>query len=186
MEKHNGQETHKGNACMFSSFNNERGMGVISILVSVIIFLVILTGVFAMVGRTTDAAKMQQAQQDITAIKMSTAQTYSTSKTYAGLDNATAIAAGILTESMVSGGSGINPWGGALTVAVDTVNTQFTITYAGLPKAACMQMASFGNGTWVTAKAGSTSIPQDGTGVVSAASTGCSNATNNTVVFTSK
>lgn len=35
------------------NIKNQNGIGVISILVTVIIFLVILTGVFAMVGRTT-------------------------------------------------------------------------------------------------------------------------------------
>ncbi|MDD4456618.1 MAG: type 4 pilus major pilin [Syntrophotalea acetylenica] len=165
---------------------NQRGIGVISILVTVIIFLVILTGVFAMVGRTTEGAKLQQAQQDITAIQMSARQTYATSKSYAGLDNATAIKAGILPEAMVSGGSGVNPWNGSVTVAVDTTPTQFTIAYAGLPQEACMQLAAYGNGNWESVTAGSTDIPQDGTGVVAAAATGCSSATNNTVTFTSK
>jgi len=68
-----------------ASLKNQNGIGVISILVTVIIFLVILTGVFAMVGRTTEAAKLQQAQQDIMAIQQATRQTYATSKNYAGL-----------------------------------------------------------------------------------------------------
>lgn len=165
---------------------NQNGIGVISILVTVIIFLVILTGVFAMVGRTTEGAKLQQAQQDIAAIQMATRQTYATSKTYAGLDNATAIKAGILPEAMVSGGSGVNPWGGSVTVAVDTTPTQFTIAYAGLPQDACMQLAAYGNGNWASAKAGTTTIPQNGTGVVAAAATGCATATGNTVTFVSK
>ena len=61
-----------------------------------------------MVGRTTEAGKLQQAQQDIMAIQQATLQTYATSKNYAGLDKATAIRAGILTDSMQ------NPWGGTI------------------------------------------------------------------------
>lgn len=186
MENNNTVNTQEEQNTKRPSILNQKGMGVISILVSVIIFLVILTGVFAMVGRTQEASRMQQTQQDITAIQMSTRQTYATSKTYAGLDNATAILAGILSESMVSGGSGVNAWGGAITVAVDSSDsTQFTVTYTGLPSGACMQLASFGNGSWVSAKAGSTAIPQNGTGVVAAAATGCA-AASNTLEFVSK
>jgi len=116
---------------------NQNGIGVIGILVTVIIFLVILTGVFAIVGRTTEAGKLQQAQQDIMAIQQATRQTYATSKNYAGLDKATAIKAGILTDSMQ------NPWGGTIEVKEDQFNTQnFVIVYDQVPPAACIQLAS--------------------------------------------
>lgn len=76
---------------------------------------------------------------------------------YADLDNALAIATDIVTGDMIQGAAITNPWGGAVTLGPTAGDTQYTIAYAGVPEAACIELSQIDD-DWV-------SVDVDGTAV---------------------
>lgn len=75
------------------------------------------------------------------------AQAFYTGTPFTSLTNAVAIVgdngAKLAPEDMVSGGTLVNPWGGAVTVAVNASNSaNFDVTTAGVTSSGCQKLAT--------------------------------------------
>lgn len=142
-------------------------------LLSIAAVVVILYQVFG-------ANKTQNAISDLTQLQVNAQSLYNGQSTFTTLTNTVAITGKLAPAGMISGTALLNPWGGAVTVAVNAVATQFDITETLVPSDACAKMI-VGLGAVVGLKVNTVAqtLPLDaGTAV-----TAC-NAANNTLLFT--
>jgi hypothetical protein len=77
---------------------------------------------------------------NVTQLATSIANTYTGQTAFTGLT--TAIAANLAPTSMVSGGTLINQWGGAVTVSVDANPSQFDIVENTVPSDGCVDLVN--------------------------------------------
>jgi|SRR5581483_2261006 len=105
---------------------------------------------------------------------------------FTGLNNAIAEQTGIIPQNMIAGavgaGNDIDPWGGAVTVAVDSGSQAlFDITFTMVPKDACVKMAQWTSSSLngVLVNNALLNPPID----VTSAVTACGSPNNNTLQF---
>jgi len=106
---------------------------------------------------------------------------------YTGLDNATALTAEVFPDSMKkdAGNVVLNPWGGNVTLAAVS-QTQFTLTYTGVPAADCAKLVTAMAGDQASGLLGlsingaAQVIPVNGATVTAA----CNAGNSNTIVWT--
>lgn len=146
-------------------------------------YLVSLLGVAAVVlilYQVFGANKTQNAISDITLLQANTQALYNAQSTFTSLTNAVAINGKLAPSGMISGANLVNPWGGAVTIAVNANAAQFDITEAAVPADSCAKMV-VGLGSVVGLKVNSVAqvLPLDAGSAVTAC-----NALNNTLILT--
>lgn len=153
------------------------------ILGTIFSYLLGLLGVVAVVGFVYTAFgsnKIQTAITDLTQLATNAQALYASQSSFTTLTNTVAINGALAPTDMISSSSLTNPWGGTVTVAVDSSASQFTITETLVPVAACAKFVS-SLPSIVGLKINGTAqpLPMDaGTAV-----TNCATATN-TMIFT--
>jgi len=155
------------------------GWAVASTMIAIVIGLIMLSGIFALVNQALSGANINEEKQNLSAIRMELSNLYAGQQNYSGLDNDTALNAGVFPANMVDAGNVINAWNGDVTVAESADTTEFDITYDGVPQEECIELATFGQGQWEAVTVGGADI-----GDVTDAAGACS-GDDNTLVFTS-
>lgn len=95
-------------------------------------------------------AKVSSTQQDLVMIRMQVQQLFSGATDYSGLDNATAIKAGIIPQSLLKGDDLKNRWSGDVTLAANADNASFTVALTQIPQSECTQFAMFQADAWLS------------------------------------
>jgi hypothetical protein len=101
-----------------------------------------VAGVTLILYNVFAANKTQGAISDITQLQTGAQSLYNAQSSFTSLNNAVAIASKIAPTDMITGTALVNPWGGVVTVAVDTNPAEFDITETLVPNDACTQLAS--------------------------------------------
>jgi type II secretory pathway pseudopilin PulG len=119
-------------------------------LFEVLLVLLAIAGIIAaatlVFSQTSSRQKLNDAQTQLNTLISGTRQYFAGFGTYAGLDNAVAINAGIVPRSMIPtpGQPNLrNPWSGEVRLESTQVNAPddaFTITFRGLPNEICRNL----------------------------------------------
>lgn len=146
-------------------------------------YLVAMLGVAAVVMilyQVFGSNKTQNAISDLTLLQANTQALYNGQSSFTSLTNAVAIAGKLAPTGMISGAALVNPWGGAVTVAVNAAPTQFDITETLVPADACAKII-VGLSSLVGLKVNGAAqvLPLD----AGTTTTAC-NAVTNTLIFT--
>jgi type II secretory pathway pseudopilin PulG len=144
----------------------------------IVMSAVVLGTIYMLFG----TSKLSEMQQGLTAIHMQVRSLYSTSSSYAGVNNDIAIRAGAVPNKLVKGTALHNPWGGSITISPATDLGMFQIRLDGIPQEDCIKMATFQPNLWVSVSVnGNTFDTRSG---VSQAATACSQT--NSIIYTSR
>ena len=149
---------------------------------SLLFYLIMVGGAGLILFMLFSGGRLSEMQQSLAAMRMNTQQMFTSSLDYTGLSNDLAIKAGLVPQKLVKGGSLINGWGGAVTLATGDDTGTFTITVAQIPQDACTKLATFQLESWLSVEVNSSGISKD-TAVAEAADN-CQ--ANNTIVYTSR
>lgn len=146
-----------------------------------VVALLSLAAVVAVLYMVFGANKTQNTLTDAVQLQANARSHYAGQSTFTSLTNAVAIGGKLAPISMVSGTALINPFGGAVTIAVNAGNaSQFDITEAGLPADACAKVVVGLPGlVALKVNAAAQVLPLDAGGAVTAC-----NAASNTIVGT--
>ena len=141
--------------------------------------------------------RVNQTLDQISMLVMNIRTLYSNNIDYSGLSDTVAINMGIVPNNMLTTGSDgiINAYQGEIKLGTASNNRQFTVTYSGLPREACVTIAtadwglqagsglqSIGIGTSAEGKKAAASFTTqtiDNPWVISTAATSCNNTTDN-------
>jgi hypothetical protein len=113
---------------------------IIGTLIKMGIALFLVAIVVVLGAKGFKSSELAAEQQRLATIVSNIKTLYANSSNYDGLTTDVAIQAGIFPKDMVSGTSVYNKWKGAVTVT-GSGNT-FSVTYAGVPKDACINLLS--------------------------------------------
>ncbi len=167
------------------SLKKQAGLSIIETVIAIIIGLIVIAGVFVLVGRAFSGNKISSAEQDILALRTNVKQLYAGQANFTGLANSVVVNGKLVPNDMLNGTSIVDQWNGAVTVTPDAVVTSFDITLTNVPTAACVQLATFAAGQWVDVTVGGTQV--QGVGFIgnttSAASTACAGSNVNTITW---
>jgi hypothetical protein len=147
-------------------------------------YLVALLGVVAVVAilySVFGSNKTQNAISDMTQMQTNIQGLYNNQSNFTSLTNTVAINGKLAPDTMISGTSLVNPWGGTVTVAVNSGNAaRFDVTHTQVPRDACAKMITgLPAIVGLSVNATAATLPLD----AGAAVTAC-NAATNTLVFT--
>lgn len=122
--------------------NTESGFSLLELLLVVGVGALLLLAGIATYRLVTGGANVNEGKRLLTTVKEKVQRAYQDQRTYAGLATGTAINLGAIpAQYQVTAATAENPWGGALTVAVNAANnTRFDITMATVPRAACIEL----------------------------------------------
>jgi len=143
--------------------NNENGRSMVEMLGVLAIIGVLSAGGLAGYSKAMFKHKLNSTMDQITMLVTNIRTMYGTQGNYNGLDELAAYKLGIIPETMVAtktGSSSVtavtlsSPFKGSVAIATSTTKsegtagTAFTVTYYGLPKEACLALATadFGSG----------------------------------------
>lgn len=147
-------------------------------------YMMVLLGLGAVVAvfwNTMGMDKTSKALAGQTELQANILDVYSAQSNFTSLSNTVLIDAKKVPDSMLSGATIKNPWGGDVTVAVNGTNSgRFDITQAGVPAEGCLKMATSNSKIVALSINGSAqTIPVD----AGLAASSCSGATN-TIIAT--
>ncbi len=134
---------------------NESGRSMVEMLGVLAIIGVLSAGGLAGYSKAMFKHKLNTTMDQITMLVTNIRTMYGTQGNYDGLENSTAVSLGIVPPVMGNSAALTNPFKGAVTIATadakvadGTAKTAFTVTYEGLPKEACIALATadFGSG----------------------------------------
>lgn len=163
--------------------HNKNGWAIMSSLIAIFIGLIMIAGIFGLVQMAMQGSKVQRAQNNIGTIRSGIQQLFAGQPDYSGLSTDLARQAGIFPSEMVTSGNNVrNAWNGDANVREGSNPTLFEIEYNDVPEEPCVDLASFGYGTWRSVSVGGSSISQSGGTAVSDAVNACS-GDSNTVIF---
>ena len=173
------------------------GFTLIEFMIAAALIIAASVVVFNMSQASKVASQVHAESQALSSAAARIKSAFNSRPSYAGLNDAFAIAAKAFPEGMITGTTLTNTWGGGVTLGTVTVNgvndKGFTVTYASVPKAQCVDLASAMDGGFgkieVTVGAtpavvkntlpGVTAVPFDATALAGACDEG------STIVFTS-
>lgn len=125
-------------------------MNMMDVLGGLLITLIVIAVVAVNLNTGFSKSKVASLEQDLVMMRMQVQQLFSGSSDYSGLDEATAIKAGVVPKSLIKGSSLKTPWGGAITLSTDSSNGSFSITLTGIPQDECTQLAKFQADAWLS------------------------------------
>ena len=190
--------------------NNQSGRSMVEMLGVLAIIGVLSAGGLAGYSKAMFKHKLNSTMDQLTMLVTNIRTMYGTQENYADLDVSKAASLGIIAQSSLSGSVMVNPFKGNVTLEPgeakdDVPNSAFVITYDGLPKEACIALATADWGTgagsgFITVAANGTfgsnisdapasmAVAYSGTAyegvpmTVSAAITACSGPTNSVAI----
>lgn len=116
---------------------------VIGSLIKVLLVLVGLGAVVALGPQILGKDRIASHIAHISQASLEVRTLYSTQGNFTSLSNAVVMTGRLAPDAMATTGSLRNPWGGAITFAVNTTNSaRFNITDQGIPQEACGKIAS--------------------------------------------
>lgn len=133
-------------------------MNMMEVLGAILIGLVIIAGAAVGLNSAFSKSKVASTQQDIVTMRMQIQQLFSGSSDYSGLDNATAIKAGVVPKSFIKGNDLKNAWGGQITLSTDAANASFKIALDTIPQDECTQLAKFQPDAWLSVDVNGTAV----------------------------
>lgn len=150
-------------------------------LFAALVTIIGIVALIALYNNVTSSNKSSQALTDLTSMVGSVQATYISRPSYSGISSTVVINGKLAPATMVSGTQLVNPWGGVVTVAVNSANTSFfDTTEPSVPSDACVKMATaISNLGALTINGTSVTLPAD----PSVVTTSCTGSTNS-LVFT--
>lgn len=132
-----------------------RGVTLIEAVLFISIALGLIVGGIVFFQQASTAQRVNDAVRTISGITSETRALYQSATSFGGLTETVLIGAGAVPSSIVVdvGNDGDitndtlqNEWGGAINLGPtqDAENANFHVTYVGLPQAACVRLAQFG------------------------------------------
>ncbi len=168
-------------------FDSQKGFTLIEALVVMIVGIVILAAAAAGIGKLFRTSEISTEAANVTQMAANLRSLKNGANGYSGLTTKLAIQYKAIPANMTQdagAGSVFNSWNGAVTIGTAATNQEYTISYAGVPDDACMQLAQkLANAGWSTVKAGTKTLTP--TSSLSDIQAGCTSPTANTIVFTS-
>jgi hypothetical protein len=170
--------------CKRSAARKQRGASLLEAISYLGIAAVVVIGAIALLSTAFSSANTNAVSEQVSAIQTGVKKLYSgQSANYSGLTNSVLASAGVFPSTLAAASDGTvtNTWNGTVSVVGGT--TTFSITFTTVPQSVCVNAVSAGGG-W-------TSISINGTALSTLpptpaeASTDCSNATDNTIIWTS-
>lgn len=133
-----------------------------------------------MYSTASSSSKTNQALTDLSSMVSSIQALYYSHPSYSTISSTVAINGGLAPKSMINGTALNNPWGGTVTLAVNSSNTaRFDVTEPNVPSEACAKLATaVGNMEALAINGTSVSLPTDPATVT----TTCNNTTNSMVL----
>lgn len=154
-------------------------MSMMEVLGGLLISLVIIAGAAVYLNSGFSKSKVASLEQDIVTMRMQIQQLFSASPDYSGLDNATAIKAGVVPKSLIKGSAMKTPWGGEINLSTDDANGSFRVELSGIPQDECTQLAKFQTDAWLSVGVNGNVLDSDNT----IADIVASCTTNNTIAY---
>ena len=138
-------------------------MNSMEVLCVLLITLVVIAGAAVYLNSGFSKSKVVSLEQGIVTMRMQIQQVFSASPDYSGLDNATAIKAGVVPKSLVKGNGLKTPWGGEINLSTNDANGSFTIELSGIPQEECTQLANFQADAWLSVQVNGNVLDSDNT-----------------------
>ncbi|HEX7634899.1 MAG TPA: type 4 pilus major pilin [Noviherbaspirillum sp.] len=167
-------------------FTRERGASLLEGIAYLGIAAIVVLGAVSLLTNAFGNAKANQTTEELIALrtavrKLYAGQPYNTD----AFMQANLVTANAIPNTLVRGAANAiaNSWAGTVTIAGTTAST-FTITYSNVPQDVCVAIISGATGWTSIAANGNTPAITAFPATTSLATTHCSVAGNNTVVFT--
>lgn len=124
----------------------EKGLSIIGVLFALVIGLIVLSVVATQFSKAQASSNAQSEIQNVLALKAATKEIYK-SPMYTGLTTTTMTDSKKAPPKMINGDQLVNVWAGAVVMAPATpadgaVDSNFTISEAGVPTDECNTLAS--------------------------------------------
>lgn len=154
-------------------------MNMMEVLGALLIGLIIIAASAVYLNSGFSKSKVASLEQDIVTVRMQIQQLFSGSSDYSGLDNDTAVKAGVVPKSLVKGNDLKTPWGGEINLTTNDANGSFKIELSGIPQDECTQLAKFQTDAWLSVEVNGNALESDNT--VADIVNSCT--TNNTIAY---
>lgn len=138
-------------------------MNMMEVLGALLITLVVVAGAAVYLNSGFSKSKVVSLEQDLVTMRMQIQQLFSGSSDYSGLDNATAVNAGVVPKSLIKGSDLKTPWGGEINLSTNDTNASFTIELSGIPQDECTQLAKFQTDAWLSVSVNSNTLDSGST-----------------------
>ena len=177
-----------------SKRKSKKGFSLLELLLVLGIIAALVVAAFIVYPKVQASQRAQAESNNITTIQAGVKALYTSASSFTGLTNTVAVQAKIFPNNMLSGTGNtakpINAFKGNVTLVAaatgpsSAAGSSFTITY--VPAAECVKIATAAAGNFYIATVGTKVVKAAG-GMLDVAVTAsaCSNATSNTLVFTS-
>lgn len=175
---------------------DESGWAIVSTLISIVIGLLMIGGIFVFVKQSMDNAKVTDATQQLQTIKMHVKQIFSNEPSYAALGTSGTVNsnmllqhAGAFPDNMVrdTNGNIRNSWDGQVFVYADASPTRFIIEFRSVPQSACMKLATGRDWRQTRVNGGvvwDESVAATNDTAITTASSRCNSSSSNTLLLT--
>lgn len=173
-----------------SKISRERGFTLIEVLGAIIVGAIIFAFAAFAIRNGIESSKVSNQNEALAHLRVSIQEAFASLHSYEDLNNDNAIAARIVPSNMLTGAADdnvygdaiINEWNGAITLAPDNENRDFTITLAAVPQGACLKLARSAK-QWENMTVNDTAVERYGLQNVEEI---CTEEFENTLVYTSR
>ena len=162
---------------------SKKGFSLLELLLVLGIIAALVVAAFIVYPKVQASQRAQAESNNIATIQAGVKALYTSASSFTGLTNTVAVQAKIFPDNMLSGSGTaakpINAFKGNVTLAA-------TATYDNVPAAECVKIATAAAGNFYITTVGTKVVKAaGGTLDVAATAAACTNATSNTLVFTS-
>ncbi|ENN9152056.1 TPA: prepilin-type N-terminal cleavage/methylation domain-containing protein [Escherichia coli] len=175
---------------------SKKGFSLLELLLVLGIIAALVVAAFIVYPKVQASQRAQAESNNIATIQAGVKALYTSASSFTGLTNTVAVQAKIFPDNMLSGSGTtakpINAFKGNVTLAAaatgpsSAAGSSFTITYDNEPAAECVKIATAAAGNFYITTVGTKVVKAaGGTLDVAATAAACTNATSNTLVFTS-
>lgn len=175
---------------------SKKGFSLLELLLVLGIVAALVVAAFIVYPKVQASQRAQAESNNIATIQAGVKALYTSASSFSGLSTTVAVHAKIFPDNMLSGSGSaakpINAFKGNVTLAPastgpsSVAGSSFTITYNNVPASECAKIVTAAAGNFYIATVGTKIVKAAGGMLdVAATATACSDATNNTLVFTS-
>lgn len=174
---------------------SKKAFSLLELLLDLGIIAALVVAAFIVYPKVQALQRAQAESNNIATIQAGVKALYTSASSFTGLTNTVAVQAKIFPDNMLSGSGTaakpINVKGNVTLAATATgpssaAGSSFTITYDNVPAAECVKIATAAAGNFYITTVGTKVVKAaGGTLDVAATAAACTNATSNTLVFTS-
>ncbi|OFW84167.1 MAG: hypothetical protein A2018_06590 [Alphaproteobacteria bacterium GWF2_58_20] len=120
----------------------ERGAigGIPEQVIAIAVGVIVVSGMVALGSRAFTSSKVNTEIANLNSITNGARSLYSGMVNYNGITQAQLISASAIPQSMVSGTTIRNAWGGTIAIAADDINAGYTVTSNMYPKEVCIDL----------------------------------------------